>query len=82
VFVLCPADPWNAVEEKLVVVPGSEALQFRTRAVQEHTAKAGDFGIGAERARHAAKPIENDHGAHPRAYTTRRAGLGVYALAW
>ncbi len=56
VLVLRSADPRNPVEEQLVVIARGQPLQFRPGPVQQHRPQPAHFGVGAERARHAAEP--------------------------
>lgn len=48
VFLLCPADPGDTVEQQLVVVAWSQPLQLRAWAVQQHGLEPSDFRIRAE----------------------------------
>jgi hypothetical protein len=47
VLLLRTADPWDAVEQQLVVVAGGEPLQLRARPMEKDGPEPTDLRIGA-----------------------------------
>jgi hypothetical protein len=47
VLLLRTADPWDAVEQQLVVVAGGEPLQLRSRPMEQDGPEPTDLRVGA-----------------------------------